>query len=394
MSAAVCLAVAMLLAGCKRPDANSASDGRAELRLFLLLISSKQVEHYKWVEESFEASNPDVDVVFEQFPGSSLKDYEIKLRLRFSSGRSPDVFGVAESVAAELARLDLLAPAPADVERLVQENSRNEMIRLAPYVDGTCYGVVSDAGPTVLYYNKAMLREAGMDPDQPPKTWDELVRMADQLTKRSEDGTVERAGISLRTSGFKPGIAEKWFTFLYSAGGVAFNDEGSSARFNSDAGRKALDLYQTILFDRRIDSVELEGDQQGFGQGRSAMFIREVHVVRWLRETYPELEFGVAPIPAEEASISAGGSYVFVVSNDSPHKDAAWRLVRYLMSDEVYSRYAEIGGIIPATRSVAAQPKYTERTLLLRAPLGGRDARTSGARYQRHSVGQSEKEKR
>ena len=135
----------LLLAGCGGGAAPVLEGRRTPVRLNLLLISAKQVEHFQWVEQAFEAENPNIDLIIEQFPGSSLKDFEIKLRLRFSSRQAPEVFHVHENVAAELARLGLLAPALPEVERFVQTESRTEMIRQAPYFAGTCFGITSDA---------------------------------------------------------------------------------------------------------------------------------------------------------------------------------------------------------------------------------------------------------
>ena len=350
--------------GCQNRQPAVMGDGRIPVRVSLLLISVQQVDFYAWAEEQFEAQNPDIDVIVEQFPGSSLKDYEIKLRLRFSSGQAPDVFHANENAAAEFAHLGLLKEAPPFIENMVKENSLNELVRSAAYFDGKPYGIVSDIAPTVLYYNKDMFREAGLDPEKPPATWDELIDYADRLTVRTLEGEVERAGLSLRKTGYKPGTAEKWLTFLYSAGGRPFNDAGTEAQFNSPEGRAALEFYKTILFDKNIDSVLHEGDQQGFGQERVGMFLREVHVIRWLRENYPDLDFGVAPIPRKERSFSGGGAYMFVVSEDSPNPDAAWRFVQFLLSDEGYIEYTGIGGVIPTTKSVAALPQFSDDPMM------------------------------
>lgn len=358
---AAILACALVLAGCRDGnDRATAGDGRMPIRVFLLLINTDQVAYFKWAEQTYEAEHPDTDIIIEQFPGSSLKDFEIKLRLRFSSGQAPDVFFAESNVIAEYARLGLLSPAPPYIERIVQENSLNEIARRAPYIDGTCYGVTNASVWMALYYNKQMFREVGLDPEHPPRTWDELIDYADRLTIRNADGTPVRAGFSLRKTGFKPGTAEKWFTFLYSAGGRPFSEDGTRSQFNSDAGRAALALYHTILFDKKIDAVTLEGDQQGFGQGRAAMFIREPHVIRWLADHYPDLDYGVAPIPAKEASISWGGPYVWVVSKDTPYQEAAWRFIQFLMADEAYARYATVAGILPTTQSVATLPAYRD----------------------------------
>ena len=351
---------ALLLAGCSGNERAMSEDDRIPVRVAILLISTKQVAYYQEAERLFEEANPNVDIIIEQFPGVSLKDFEIKLRLRFSSGKAPDIFHAGQSIAAEYAHLDLLAEAPPFIEAMVQDNSLNEMIEQAPYFNDTCYGMTADAAWTVLYYNKQMFADAGLDPDQPPRTWDELLDYADLLTQRRADGAPTRAGLSLRKTGYKIGTAEKWLTFLYSAGGQPFSEDGTETRFNTQAGREALDFYRTVLFDKNIDSVTLEGDQQGFGQERVAMFLREVHVIRWLKENYPDVDFGVGPVPGKVQSVTSGGPYLWVVSKDSPHQEAAWRFIQFLMQDDMYSRYVEIGGVLPVTRSVAAQYAHDE----------------------------------
>lgn len=351
------LALLALCAGC-RGDASETTDGRTPLRLFTMFISTQQADYFRWVEQTYEAEHPDVDVIVEQFPGSSLKDFEIKLRVRFSSHQEPDLMMASDYTAAPLARLGLLAEAPDYIERMVQQNSLNPMIRDAPYIDGRLYGVVTDAAWQALYYNKTMFREAGLDPERPPQTWPELLDAADRLTVRGPDSTVVRAGFSVRKTGFKAGTADKWYTFLYSAGGQPYSADGTRALFNSPQGREALSLYRELLFDRHIDSVTHEGDQQGFGQGRVAMFLREIHVDRFLEESYPDLDYGVAPVPAGAASVSSGGTSMYAVSEGSPHREEAWRLVEFLMQDRAYSRYVAIGGILPTTRSVAESPRF------------------------------------
>ncbi|HET6569037.1 MAG TPA: ABC transporter substrate-binding protein [Rhodothermales bacterium] len=353
------LLVAALLTGCGQ-DRAAAAGGRIPIRFFIMFTSTRQAEFYKWAEQTYEKAHPDIDIIVEQFPGTSLKDFEIKLRLRFSSGEAPDLFQAHENMVAGYAFLGLLSEAPPYIEKIVQENSLNDMVRQAPYFRGKCYGIVNDAVWQALYYNKKMFRDAGLDPDHPPETWDQLIDYADRLTVRRPDGSIERAGFSVRKTGYKAGTAEKWFTFLFSAGGRPFSIDGTRATFNSPAGRRALQIYAEMLFRRKVDSVSLEGDQQGFGQGRVAMFLREMHVIRWMDEHYPDVEYGVAPLPRDMYSISSGGSYILTVPKDAPHPEASWRFVQFLMQDDVYARYVSIGGLMPVTRSVASLPRFRD----------------------------------
>jgi multiple sugar transport system substrate-binding protein len=354
------LVALLVLGGCTDSDPAYGPAGKKKIHVYLLLISTKQVDYYQWAEETFEARNPDVDVVIEQFPGSSLKDYEIKLRLRYSSGQAPDVFINRSGLLSELVSYGLVEEAPPFIDSLRVNEGRTPTIRDAPVIGGTAYGMTASASPMVLYYNKDMLRAEGLDPAQPPRTWDELVRYAERLARYDASGNLTRAGFSLRKRGYQPGTAGKWLTFLYSAGGQAFDARTREARFRSAAGEAALGLYDEILFGKNLDAIDLQGDQQGFGQEKAAMLLREVHVVRWLKENYPSLDFGVAPVPRRDTSLSYVNPYVWTVSSQSPHPTTSWRFIDFLMSEEAYARYASIGGVVPVTKSVAARDEFAD----------------------------------
>ena len=359
------LLLTLLLISCNsNPDTSS---DLATVTVFVLPISTDQMGYFDWAEKEFEQNHPGIDIKIEQFPGSSLKDYEIKLRLRYASGNAPDIWYFRENELAEYVDLGLIAPAPDYIEQIVQTNSVNDMIREAPYFDGICYGIVHHAGWTVLYYNKKHFQEAGLDPEHPPKTWKEFLDYADRLTVRAPDGTIERAGISLRKTGYKQGTAEKWLSFFYSAGGIPFDEEGTVSYFDSEAGKAAFDFYGKVLFDKKIDSVTLDGDQRGFGQGRVSMFIREDHVIYWLAENFPDIEYGIAPIPALDTSYtsySSGGAFPMVVNSESPHQEEAWRFLEFLLQDEPYLRYVRTVKAQPILRSVAALPEFKDNALL------------------------------
>ncbi|MDZ4700444.1 MAG: extracellular solute-binding protein [Rhodothermales bacterium] len=349
----------VLLAGC-RPDRTASDDGRTPIRLFLLLINSGQVAFFDWAEQEYEARHPDIDLIIEQFPGTSLKDYEIKLRLRYASGQAPDIWSLRENELTTFVDYGLVRPAPDYIAEIVDTQSINDLIRQAPVYNDTLYGIVHHAGWTMLYYNRAHFLEAGLDPDRPPRTWAEVLDYADRLTVRRPDGSLERVGFSLRKVGYKPGTAEKWLSFFYSAGGVPFNEDGTDSYFDSDAGRAAFKFYRDVL-DRGYDSVEFEGDQRGFGQGRVSMFIREDHVIDWVLQNYPELDYGVGHIPTLDTtftSYSSGGAFPFVVSNQSAYPDAAWRFLEFLFEHDVYLRYIELVRAQPNYLSVAQLPRY------------------------------------
>ena len=346
-----------LSAGCTHPEAPPA-DGRTPIRVALVMINTGQVGFYEWAEAEYEQRRPDIDIIIEQFPGTSLKDYEIKLRLQYASGQAPDIWSFRENELAPYVELGLLAPAPASIQALVESNSINDMVQQAPFFNGVCYGITQHAGWQILYYNKTHFREAGLT--DPPTTWPALIDYARRLAQYAPDGRLTRAGLSLRKTGYKQGTAEKWLTFFYSAGGMPFNEDGTESLFDSPAGHAAFNLYGTILAEN-LDTTEHEGDQRGFGQGHVAMFIREDHVIAWLNEHYPNLEYGVAALPALDStmtSFSSGGAFPMVVSSTSNHQNEAWAFLSFLFEDDVYLRYIRAVQAQPLLTSIAQRDEF------------------------------------
>ncbi|HQX60012.1 MAG TPA: extracellular solute-binding protein, partial [Burkholderiaceae bacterium] len=69
-------------------------------------------------------------------------------------------------------------------------------------IGGKTWGVPFQRSTVVLYWNKDLFKEAGLDPNKPPANWTELVAMAQKLTKKDASGKVTQYGIQVPSSGF------------------------------------------------------------------------------------------------------------------------------------------------------------------------------------------------
>ena len=67
---------------------------------------------------------------------------------------------------------------------------------------GKTWGIPFQRSTIVLYYNKEMFKEAGLDPNQPPANWKEMLEYAQKLTKRDASGKVTQWGVQIPSSGF------------------------------------------------------------------------------------------------------------------------------------------------------------------------------------------------
>ena len=100
-----------------------------------------------------------------------------------------------------------------------------------------------------------MFREAGLP--GAPTTWDEVIEYSQKLAKYDANGNPVRAGISLRKSGGGSGVAEKWWFWLYPAGGTIVEEVAPGKwrnGYNNEAGLEALKLYIDLLHKYKVDS--------------------------------------------------------------------------------------------------------------------------------------------
>ena len=63
--------------------------------------------------------------------------------------------------------------------------------------EGRYYGIPYTVDLSGLVWNKELFREAGLDPERPPETWDELIEYAQKLTKTNDSGEVEQYGFAI-----------------------------------------------------------------------------------------------------------------------------------------------------------------------------------------------------
>lgn len=331
---------------------------KKEIRFFLM-YNDDMAGYYKEIEAEYERLNPNIDIVIERFPSSSIKDYLTKLNLRFEAKKAPDCIGSIEvQFAMELARQNKLVSAPQKIVSFIEGNTISE--KILPYLrNRDSYFAVSNAGVIKgLYYNKDLFRKAGLDPAKPPKTWKELAEYAQKLTKFDSHGKVDVAGLSIRKGSPYFGMTQKWLAFLYGNGGREFNTNFTKSFVNSQQGVEALQFYVDSFYKWRIDSYEHKGDAQGFSQGKVGMFIRGPWVIDYMRKNAPKIDYGIAPLPYSKEPVTIAGFYGICVSRDSKYPYDAWDFIYWLMQDTQYEKFCAKTDLLPMTRSMISKPRY------------------------------------
>jgi multiple sugar transport system substrate-binding protein len=256
--------------------------------------------------------------------------------------------------------LQVADPAPPDL----QEAWGEEIVdNIAPFFqwDGEFYGwpVESDLG-VMLYYNTDMFEEVGLDPANPPQTMDELLEAAQKI---SDAGYV---GFGVRYSGNPRGIADKWLPFLHAWCGRLYSEDGKTAEgyLNSPEAIESLQFYGDLVNEYGVSSLTVGKPMDAFALGQVGMFFREAWTVGVLRDSAPDLNYAVAPVPSEACNpgISLLFSQSIMVNKYSPNKDLAWEWMRYMTTNPEFDMdLAELNGTLPVHKSNLETDYFTAR---------------------------------
>ena len=275
----------------------------------------------------------------------------------FSAGRGPDVTfadlgGWAPTFAAQ-GWIESLEDrlATADETEQIWPN-------LWPTVtyQGERYGLPWYTDCRVLMYNKIMFEEAGLDPDVPPVTWDELLEYAKILT----DPAKMQYGYGV--SGKRSEVATLgYMIFLHGAGGELLTEDYSKAAFNTPEGLSALKFYTELHTTHKVSppatpSYGEDDFRSMMAQNRVAMAISGPWAFPLIEMANPDIKgnYAVAihPYSAEPASVLGG--WASVVSSSSTKKEEAWKFIDYITSYDVWRMWLERhGGPMPSRMDVS-----------------------------------------
>ena len=221
-----------------------------------------------------------------------------------------------------------------------------------------------------LYWNKDLFEAAGLDPETPPKTLEELADYADKLTKVGGDGKIEQIG-------FIPDQA--WgHTDLYSHmfGGFWYNEDGTQLTANSqpmiDALKWQQQFFEKYGFDNVLAFSTGFGDQYmspdyPFYTGKLAMMVDGEWQTgpNFIAKFAPELNYGVAPLPAPTAHPDSANSgvvagTVVVIPANAKNQDASAKLLAWMMSPEIVAEEMCYNANLPTSKKAAQDKCFTE----------------------------------
>ena len=190
--------------------------------------------------KEFEADNPGIKVKQTNFP---YDQYNEKVAAQVPAGKGPDVINLFYGWVPKYVDSGYLQPLPQDA--FPHEEIESEFFPLveATKLDGEYWTIPTAVRTLALFYNKDLFEEAGLDPNSPPKDWDELQEYAEKLTKADGSGRLEQSGMAWEPSQ----QGHQWLRdgLTRQAGGEVLSDDKKSVIWGDDPA--GLEAFQILV---------------------------------------------------------------------------------------------------------------------------------------------------
>jgi sn-glycerol 3-phosphate transport system substrate-binding protein len=220
----------------------------------------------------------------------------------------------------------------------------------------------------LFYYNKQAFQKAGLDPEKPPSTLDEVKRAAQKLV----DAGVTTKGYSIKLD---PWYLEQWLAKAgkpYVNHGNGRNSRATASLLDNKTGVEVFSwLKDMVDSGLAVNTGKPEGNIDNLfaiGNGNAAMTIDSSASLGGIIDTlssgqFPNVTIGVAPMPAPagKGGVSVGGAALYIMKNIPKEKqDAAWQYIKYLVAPEQQATWAAATGYVPIRKSATELPTIQE----------------------------------
>ena len=300
-------------------------DGVVQLTFMGWEASPLETQAVKDGIAAFEKENPNIKVNYT--PGLAGSEYNAKLLSSAAAGSLLDVMFVS----AESYRAIVSKGALWDITDQFDENyPLDDFIdssRQIMEVDGHVYGISSCTVSPIVYYNKDVFDQKGIDyPSADPEncwTIDEFRDVAKKLTSDDIYGVY-----GLET------VADTLNAQLLSNGGTRYNEDYTKSTMNSPENKEVFEIIKAIRTEdgsapdaSTLDAVGMSAKQM-LQTGKVAMLVDGSWSLQELAAS--DMNIGMAPLPSYGKVLTTGQAHLHCIAETSKHKDEAWQFLQFL----------------------------------------------------------------
>jgi len=303
---------------------------------------------------SFEAANPGVTVATRSF--SEYQVLQQTLETSIAGGNPPDVVQIAYPYLNYVGTSLPYVP----VSELVAKYGGEEFLAQfpqnvldIPMINGVQIGMAYSLSVPVVYYNADLMKEAGLDPDNPPQTISEW-REAGAIIK-------EKLGIHAIVWGYEQ---DNWTTqgFINSAGGDLLQcvDGHVKAAFDSEEAIQGMQTWRELIEAGYSLDASNEEARQALLAGQTVAWVHSIAARAGIqRDADFDLRATLYPQHGDKpARVPGGGNLLVIFSQKSERQEAAWKFVQHLQSPEGFTEWTKGTGYVPLLPGLTEDPAY------------------------------------
>lgn len=341
------LAAALLFAGCSAKEEKEAvKNGPVEIEFWTLLSGQLGQKLAELIEE-YDAANENVTI--ENVNSGSYNAQQQKMLAAVAAGDFPTISMIDYKNVPFYAANGWLEP-------INDYASKEDMADFIPgllddlTLDGKIYALPYNRSTQGLYYNKELFAQAGLDPDVPPETWEDVVEYGKVIGKLGE----EYHGI------YAIGNMQWYYEPMVYEWGGEFADASGRFTFNDAKGVEVAQFLQDLVYVEKVAVVPsiLSGswDQQAveFVNGKVGMMRQSTALNRYIQGVV-DFDWGFTMFPAGPNGrvVTGGGANVAIGAKSSEaEKKAAWEFLNWLTNTENSATFHMNTGYMPSRRSV------------------------------------------
>ena len=223
---------------------------------------------------------------------------------------------------------------------------------------GKVYGIPFQRSTIVLYWNKDAFKEAGLDPEKAPASWDEMRTMAAKLVKKDGSGNVSRWGVMVPSTGYPYWMFQ---AFSRQNGQDLMTPDGTRTNFAHPDVIASLEYWVNL---GRKDAVMPAGTvewgtlRQNFIEGKTAMMWHTTGNLTAVKDS-AKFAFGVTMLPAskQRGSPTGGGNWYLFKKSTPAERKAAFEFIKWITAPERAADWSIATGYVAVSPAAYETPK-------------------------------------
>ena len=305
--------------------------------------------------EDFNKSHPGIKV--EPIFTGDYNQTEQKVLTAIRGGNPPDVAIMRTGSLFMLTDLDAIIPLDSFIARAGGEKYLGDFFPafLAnSRAEGKIWSIPFQRSTPLFFWNKALFKKAGLDPNRPPQTWTEVLEYAQKLTVRDARGNVTQWGLELPRW-------DHWAfqSFVLQNEGRFENEAGTEVYFNSAPVVEALQFWTDLANKQKVMPRKRSYGEasQDFVAQATAMMYNSTGSLSFVKNS-SKFDFGVAFLPkGKVAATQTGGGNIYFMKGTPPrNQEASWTFVEWLTNPENVARWTIASGYVAHRKSAYDVP--------------------------------------